>query len=243
MARTLAIGDIHGALKALKQVLQEVKLTPADKLIFLGDYVDGWSESAELVEYLLELSTKQSCIFLKGNHDEWCQHWLGTRTIPQGWLYNGGEQTMKSYALTDAFVKRAHLLFFEQMAYYFIDDKNRVFLHAGFTAPGGPREEQPVASCAWDRTLWEAAVMMRGRIQNDPALFPKKFRLFKEIYIGHTPTLYFNSDKPMQACNVWNLDTGAGFTGKLTVMDIDSKAYWQSEEVYKLYPGESGRNR
>ena len=243
MARTLVIGDVHGALKALIQVLQETKPTPADKLIFLGDYVDGWSESAHVVEYLLELKTKQTCVFLKGNHDEWCQQWLRTGAIPQGWIYNGGAQTLQSYALTDATVKNEHLLFFEQMPYYFIDDENRLFLHAGFTAPGGPQEEQPVNTCAWDRTLWENAVMMARRGKNDLALYPKRFRLFKEIYIGHTPTLHFNTDIPMQACNVWNIDTGAGFTGKLTAIDIDSKAYWQSEEVYKLYPGENGRNR
>ena len=243
MSRTLVIGDIHGALKALVQVLQQTKLTPQDKLIFLGDYVDGWSESAGVVEYLLELSTKQHCIFLKGNHDEWCHQWLKTGMVPRGWLHNGGEQTIQSYSLTDAATKSSHLLFFEQAVYYFIDDDKRLFLHAGFTAPGGPREEQPVSACAWDRTLWETAVMVNRRTKNDPAFFPKRFRLFKEIYIGHTPTLHFNTDQPMHACNVWNIDTGAGFTGKLTVIDIDSKAYWQSEEAYKLYPGERGRNR
>lgn len=243
MARTLVIGDIHGALKALIQVLQEAKPTPADKLIFLGDYVDGWSESADVVEYLLELKAKQSCVFLKGNHDEWCHQWLRTGSIPQGWIYNGGGQTIQSYALTDAAARNCHLLFFEQMPYYHIDEDNRLFLHAGYTAPGGPVEEQPVTACAWDRTLWETAVMAERRIKLAALLYPKKLRLFKEIYIGHTPTLHFNTDKPMHACNVWNIDTGAGFTGKLTVMDIDNKAYWQSEEVQKLYPGEKGRNR
>ena len=52
--RTLVIGDIHGALKALKQCLKKSAYNDReDKLIFLGDYVDGWPESAELIEYLL----------------------------------------------------------------------------------------------------------------------------------------------------------------------------------------------
>ena len=33
----------------------------------------------------------------------------------------------------------------------------------------------------------------------------------------------------MQRCNVWNLDTGAGYGYKLTIMDIDTKQYWQSD--------------
>jgi serine/threonine protein phosphatase 1 len=42
--------------------------------------------------------------------------------------------------------------------------------------------------------------------------------------------------------NVWNVDTGAAFKGPLTIMDIDSKAFWQSENLDTLYPNEKGRN-
>jgi serine/threonine protein phosphatase 1 len=74
-------------------------------------------------------------------------------------------------------------------------------------------------------------------------LFPKRLKLFHEIYIGHTPTLYYDTDIPMQGCNVWNLDTGAAFKDKLTVMDIDTNKFWQSDPVISLYPGQLGRNR
>lgn len=45
----------------------------------------------------------------------------------------------------------------------------------------------------------------------------------------------------MNRCNVWNLDTGSGFSGKLTIMDIDTKEFWQSDFVRELYPNENGR--
>ena len=51
MKRTLAIGDIHGGLKALKQVLERANVNENDKLIFLGDYVDGWSESSQVIQF------------------------------------------------------------------------------------------------------------------------------------------------------------------------------------------------
>ena len=38
--RILAIGDIHGHLTALEALLLAVRPTPADWLIFLGDYVE-----------------------------------------------------------------------------------------------------------------------------------------------------------------------------------------------------------
>ncbi|MFC3829095.1 MULTISPECIES: hypothetical protein [Niastella] len=36
-------------------------------------------------------------------------------------------------------------------------------------------------------------------------------------------------DKPLQAANIYNLDTGGAKGGKLTIMDVDSKRFWQSE--------------
>ena len=73
MMRTLVIGDIHGGLKALEQVLERAKITAKDRLVFMGDYVDGWSESARVIQYLMRLSEVNSCVFLKGNHDMWCE--------------------------------------------------------------------------------------------------------------------------------------------------------------------------
>ena len=83
---------------------------------------------------------------------------------------------------------------------------------------------------------------MDKRIKKDSALFPKRLKLFNEIYIGHTPTTYFDLTTRMQGCNVWNVDTGAAFKGPLTIMDIDTKEFWQSDPVKDLYPGEKGRN-
>lgn len=86
------------------------------------------------------------------------------------------------------------------------------------------------------------ALVMDKRVQRHSVLYPKRLKLYKEIYIGHTPTLYYNIKVPMNAINVWNIDTGAAFTGKLTVFDVDTKQYWQSDNVYKFYPNEKGRN-
>jgi serine/threonine protein phosphatase 1 len=32
------------------------------------------------------------------------------------------------------------------------------------------------------------------------------------------------------------MDTGAGWAGKLTIMDVQTKEYWQSDPVQSLYP-------
>jgi serine/threonine protein phosphatase 1 len=243
MKRTFVIGDIHGGLKALKEVLEKADVTKEDTLIFLGDYVDGWSESAQTISFLIDLHNEQECIFIKGNHDVWCEDWLRTGKAESKWLIHGGQATIESYANVSAYDKRMHLHFLERMPLYFVDAENRLYIHAGFTSMHGPVQEFYDTNFTWDRTLWEMAITMDKRIKKDSLLFPKRLKLYHEIYIGHTPTLYYNVDIPMQGCNVWNVDTGAAFKGKLTIMNIETKEYWQSDAVCELYLGEVGRNK
>ena len=243
MKRRLVIGDIHGGLRALQQLLNKASVTTEDTLIFLGDYVDGWSESAQVMDFVIELSKIQSCIFIKGNHDVWCEDWLRTGKAEKTWLVHGGQATVESYANYNNVVRNDHLNFFERMKFYEVDDRNRLFIHAGFTSMHGPEQEFYSTNFSWDRTLWEMALTMDKRIKKNSLVYPKRLKLFNEIYIGHTPTLYYDITTPMQGCNVWNMDTGAAFTGKLSMMDIDSKQFFQSEVVADLYPGEKGRNK
>ena len=243
MKRTLVIGDIHGGLRALEQVMDRAAVTTNDALIFLGDYVDGWSESAQTMEFVIKLSEKQPCVFIKGNHDVWCEDWLRTGNADNKWLLHGGQSTVESYALLDIANRNQHLNFLEQMKFYHIDEQNKLFIHAGFTSMHGPQQEFYSTNFSWDRTLWEMALTMDKRIKKDSLLYPKRLKLFTEIYIGHTPTLYYDVDIPMQGCNVWNIDTGTAFKGKLSVIDIDTKQFWQSDTVMSLYPGEVGRNK
>jgi serine/threonine protein phosphatase 1 len=65
---------------------------------------------------------------------------------------------------------------------------------------------------------------------------------FTEVYVGHTPTTNYGSDMPVHACEVWLMDTGAGWHGKLSMMNIDTKEIFQSDPVPDLYPKHMGRS-
>lgn len=243
MNRTFVIGDIHGALKALTDLFDKMDLKKGDRLVFLGDYVDGWSQSAETIDYLMEMDKRYDCVFIKGNHDTWCEEWLNGELPNEVWVRNGGRATIESYNNVATGSRKLHLDFLNRMKNYYIDDKNRLFIHAGFSSMHGPQNERYESNYSWDRTLWEMALAMDKRIKKDSKLYPKRLLLFREIYIGHTPTTNYDVEVPMQGCNVWNVDTGAAFRGKISAMDIDSKSFYQSEPCYKLYPNEQGRNR
>src|SRR5664279_3096338 len=97
MSRKIVIGDIHGALKALEQLIVRLNLKRSDELIFMGDYVDGWSGSAQTIDYILKLKETNHCIFIKGNHDAWCEDWLKGEEADEEWVRHGGQETIDSY--------------------------------------------------------------------------------------------------------------------------------------------------
>lgn len=242
MKRVLAIGDIHGGLKALQQVMKRAEVTPEDKLIFLGDYVDGWSDSAKVVSYLINLAKQNSCVFIRGNHDDLVHNWLKTEETNETWLAHGGQVTLDAYRkLTDEETKK-HNTFYSQMVDYVVDNDNRLFLHAGFTNPNGPQHEYFKPMCYWDRTLWEMVSAMANKPKDVFKHYPKRLDLYNEIFIGHTPTQRVGSDVPVNYQNVWNVDTGAAFKGAVSIIDVNTKDVWQSDPVMSLYPDESGRN-
>ncbi|SDW16852.1 metallophosphoesterase family protein [Flavobacterium degerlachei] len=240
--RTLVIGDIHGGLRALHQIMERAKVTPQDSLIFLGDYVDGWSQSPQVIDFLIELNTTNNCIFIRGNHDELLLHWLKDNKDNPLWYKHGGEATVMAYEEVDSRRKKLHIDFLESLQDYHLDEKNRLFVHAGFTNMNGVAYEFYPKLFYWDRTLWETALALDRSIKPNDLLYPKRLTLYDEIYIGHTPVTRIGKTVPVQMACVWNVDTGAAFKGPLTIMDINTKEFWQSEPLNALYFDEKGRN-
>lgn len=240
--RTFAIGDIHGGYRALKQLIEKLNLEKDDKLLFLGDYVDGWSESAQVVEFLIELDKSYDCVFILGNHDLWAGRWLNLGASNPVWEEHGGKATKLSYQTTGLLIDAEHKQFFNDLKEYYIDEENRLFIHAGFSSIHGVTKEEYTSNFYFDRTLWEMAVSMNPNLKSDDPDFPERLRHYREIYVGHTPTTNYGEEKPMNRANIWNVDSGAAFMGKLSAVNLDTKEIIQSEVVQTLYPNERGRN-
>lgn len=237
--KTFALGDVHGAYKALVQVLERSNFNKEeDRLICLGDVADGWGEVPECFDELLSI---KNLIYINGNHDVWCLEWMNTGYAKHIWTSQGGKATLDSYALllasgdTRRQVRHQNLL--EQSPYYFIDEENRLYVHGGFDWHK-PIEDQFGEYLIWDRHMWITANMWH-RNKNDKH---RTMGGYKEVFIGHTTTSRIDPLlKPVHACNVWNLDQGAGWEGKLTLMNVDTHEYFQSDIVKDLYPDEIGR--
>lgn len=240
--KTVVIGDIHGGFRALKQLLEQSGLPQNTKYIFVGDYVDGWSESAEVISYLMAFSENNTCVFIKGNHDDLLYRYLKYGESNSKWISEGGQSSMDSYSKCSRDEIQRHLTFFENLITYHIDKDNRLYVHAGFANLHGPEYEYYPNTVYWDRSLWEMVCAMDSTLLETDKKYPKRLKLFKEIYIGHTPVTRVDFDKPANFANVWNVDTGAAFKGRISMLDVDSKEIYQSEPVFELYPKENGRN-
>jgi serine/threonine protein phosphatase 1 len=214
--KIFVIGDIHGAYKSLLQCLELSKFDKKkDRLICLGDVCDRGKQVKECID---ELLTIPNCVYILGNHDAWTLEWAISGNPLQEWMGQGGIETMMSYKETG--VPKEHIRFLSEAHHYFID-KNRLFVHGGFD-PDRSVEETPKEIFLWDRSLLKQAQEFH---RTDPN---HKFGNYDEVYIGHTPTLNFGKKDPQKFCNVWAMDTGAGWGAKLTIMDIDTKQFWQS---------------
>jgi serine/threonine protein phosphatase 1 len=158
------------------------------------------------------------------------------------WFKHGGEATVIAYSKVSQSTINKHIAFLKSLENYYLDDQNRLFIHAGFTNMNGINYEYFPKLFYWDRTLWETALALNETIDKDSVYYPRRFLLYKEIFIGHTPVTKIGETIPIQKACIWNVDTGAAFKGPLTIMDVDSKEYWQSEPLPSLYPTEKGRN-
>lgn len=148
MARLIAIGDIHGCLHPLRELLEE-KIQPAkgDTLVFLGDYLDRGLHSKQVINYLMALGEQgYDTVFLRGNHEQTLLDALDIeKTLKKGlfgkpknevfknWTEGfGGRQTLYSYGITELTnFPAAHEAWLRSTQLYYRTDKY-YFVHAGF---------------------------------------------------------------------------------------------------------------
>lgn len=214
--KTFVIGDIHGRHKALIEVLNKANFNyEEDKLIVLGDVVDGGEESYEVVEELLKI---KNLVYIWGNHDWWFLQFILKNWKGELWLDQGGRNTLSSYhyhgsVFNDIVIPKTHENFFMNGKYFHLEN-NMLFVHGGFD-PNKELNKQTGYELMWDRHLIER--YKNGRHAD-----------FDKIFVGHTTTQTYDSLEPLKFGSLWMLDTGAGWNGKLTIMDVNTEEYWQS---------------
>jgi serine/threonine protein phosphatase 1 len=218
-----AIGDIHGCIKELQaaesRIAEDIRHTGrAGLVVLLGDYVDRGPASYQVVEHLLrpsDLGLRR--LALCGNHDDIFSKFIIEPQLYMDWLDLGGEQTLMSYGidvahlnlrrkgksadlkqlLADA-VPAPHVEFLAHLP-ILLKVGDLVFVHAGIR-PRTPLVEQDDDDLLWIR---------------EPFLSQGPGWAITIVH-GHTP-----NTEPSVGPGRIGIDTGAFFTGNLTVLKID----------------------
>ena len=225
--RAYAVGDVHGRLDLLDQLLakieQDVRDRPAKKvlLIFVGDLIDRGPKSAQVIERLRTYKRQGiRPVFLLGNHEEVLLRILGgDAELITKWRWFGGAECLQSYGLdpeqfsqiSDQLalelvreaIPKEHVQFLES----FVDScrfGDYLFVHAGIR-PGVELEDQRQSDLRWIR---------------EPFLLDETDHGFVVVH-GHTI-----SSEVEERANRIGIDTGAYRTNVLTALAIEGTERW-----------------
>ena len=150
--RTFAFGDIHGCITALRAILEHIRPTSQDRLVFLGDYVDRGPDSFAVLETVRELHKRGQAVCVRGNHEEMMLSAQAGGPDLAFWLQVGGAAALESYEKQTGVLQVApqHLQFVEEGCVDYFEDDTHIFVHASID-PTLPLELQSVATLRWQR--------------------------------------------------------------------------------------------
>ena len=206
MSLTYAIGDIHGSLGKLEQLMLRCEQDAAGQpstFVFLGDYVDRGPNSCGVIAYLLEMQSRfgECVIALKGNHEAMVLSAADGAIPLRLWFAQGGTETLESYGgVRPSELPQNHIDWMHSLRLSH-DDGQRFFVHAGVN-PQKPLNDQAEAALLWIREPFLSHTGDYGRL----------------IVHGHTPLL---TGVPDLRSNRLNIDTAAVFGGPLTAAVFD----------------------
>ena len=221
-----AVGDIHGELEKLEELLDALPLQEGDRFVFLGDYVDRGPDSCGVIERLIQLQQQWPCVFLLGNHESMFLDFLGwtddTYFGGDAFLMNGGDRTLASYGYFDRDQPDRESFRLPKTHEEFLlglrlshREGDYLFVHAGL---GEAQRKYDDLSYALRKARPEEVLWSRTTCD-----LPHKLGV--TIVYGHTPSEELDVR--------WNLpfsigiDTGAVYGGPLTAIRLPDETIFQ----------------
>ncbi|HDQ03480.1 MAG TPA: serine/threonine protein phosphatase [Deltaproteobacteria bacterium] len=213
MNKIFAIGDIHGCLDKLEELIGKIPAEPQkDQLVFLGDYIDRGKYSRDAVDFVISLKNIfRNIVYLMGNHERMFLNYLDG-IEEELYLANGGRYTLQDYGIagTDSPVERKkkipgeHIRFYNSLLPYYESEKY-LFVHAGLI-PGLEPAKQKIDDLVWVRRDFIDSSYDFGKI----------------VVFGHT-----RFGRPLIEKNKIGIDTGAVYGGQLTCVELPAVNIYQ----------------
>jgi len=219
------IGDIHGEMRKLEKLVQNLQRYAPTELIFVGDYIDKGAHSREVVEFLIGLSKSVKCTFLLGNHEyAWLEFVKNGRY--GGFLQKyGAQMAARSFGMKSIDTDAARELFYEPYREFFDGLREYIELEEYIISHSGLKSES--YHLALKDVPTESFLFARyDFLANEQSYNGKRF------VAGHTG-FYYPFVDDAKVC----IDTGAVYyeSAPLTAFCIDEGFFVDSNaKSYKL---------
>jgi len=230
--RIYAVGDIHGRLDLLRQLIEKIEADDvasgqADSLvILLGDLVDRGPDSRGVLDTVRAWQQRRKVRVLMGNHEEMFVNALDREEVLRHFLRHGGRETVLSYGMEREQYRAAKVAEVQQWMRAAVPQEDLdfiasfedrivvgdyLFVHAGIL-PGTPLEEQRSKDLRWIREPFLSHAAPHEHV----------------VVHGHSI-----SEGPEDRGNRIGIDTGAYDSGCLTaiVLEGDERRYLFAEEA------------
>lgn len=193
MARTIFIGDIHGCLDELLELLDRLDVSSRDRVICIGDLINKGPQSAGVVRTVYEYGFE--C--LRGNHDDsYLRHPLNRR-------YRD---------LHDALPGKVRKWY--QSLPLFIEERRFIAVHAGLQPGKAPAKTSP--RILMSIRTWDGKGDNLNRPQDPP--WYKFYRQNRPVIYGHWAAEGLN----IRTATI-GLDSGCAYGNKLTAYVLEKK--------------------
>lgn len=212
--RTIAIGDVHGCLRALNAVLEAIEPRPEDLIVTLGDYIDRGPDSRGVVERILKLRGECRLVTLIGNHEVMLLESVDSLPAFENWQRFGGRQMLQSYGGHMEDIPPEHWDFYRGLDLFLVTDKH-FFIHANYDA------DLPLDKQSEYLALWQHC---------DP-LVPGPHISGKTAIVGHTAQ---RSGQIFDRGHLVCIDTYCHGGGWLTALEVNTRECWQADREGRL---------
>ena len=225
--RKIFIGDVHGLVTELQELLKLLDVRQGDEVVFVGDLLDKGPHSTEVVEEVLALAERTKVVLVKGNH-EWRHERFRRKMAEVGFheamKMKGSEELLD---ITDRLGRRA-ASFLEQ-APVFHRTGDYLVVHGGIpgTMKDLPQKAQTSGLSGRERAPLELMMMTRFLGRESGKMLPlgtegKEDPFWAEVYDGRFGRVVFGHQPFIGGPKIFphavGIDTGAVFGGKLTAM-------------------------
>jgi bis(5'-nucleosyl)-tetraphosphatase (symmetrical) len=228
--RTIAIGDVHGCIDELRELVALVDYRAGvDRLVFVGDLIDRGPEPAAVVRYVRELAGVGDVLAILGNHEEKMLRWFRRVDDERA----GGMKNKMSPPDADRLAQWEALsvedrswlgalpIVIEPLAGW-------LAVHGGFDGAYRPdaRKKEKLLRCRW---VDAETGRMRSMTKDFGA--PENSVFWAERWVGPQHVVYGHAVHSKEAPRVdrkdgiecWGIDTGCCFGGKLTAFVLESR--------------------